>query len=309
MKVRRLLFLTLCLVSMGMFVSCDTNEELEVLGGTPPQPHKVSITVSTDANEASTRVSMDAGYKMTWEDGDKLSVVYTIDGTNYDDKFILESKSVDGKTGTFTCASSNLPTDGNTTVGVFYPYREIQNSYHYPIFRILYANHDVRTDDLEGMGHYAVMYAVNLTAVKGQLPKNITLSEKGVCFLHIPAGLTLFTGADGTLSVCSESIHINGPCFVVYMPTQFYFTDYKNSCGAVVFGSYYQASVVNGVLQRDIYVPFFPTATKNEAVVEISIIDNKNNTHKFKWTLPGRNYTAGKIYKVNATVMPAKAFI
>ena len=44
-------------------------------------------------------------------------------------------------------------------------------------------------------------------------------------------------------------------------------------------------------------------------LAERSIIDNKNNTHKFKWTLPGRNYTAGKIYKVNATVMPAKAFI
>lgn len=299
MKVHSLLFLTLCLVSMGMFVSCSS-EDVEVSGITSVKPHRVSITVSTGTDETFTRMSMGADYKMTWSDGDALSVVYSIDGTNYADKFVLESKSTDGKTGTFTCESSNLPTSGNTTVGVYYPWRSIDQSYSSPIFN-LYNESDVTSDTMESMGSYALMYALNITATNGRLPESINLSTKGVCFLHIPAGLTLFTGASGTHNIIREDIDVNSNYFVVYGPTECYIPDYKDCCRVFLLTA--EAKVIDGVLQRDIYVPFFPSATAIEATVALYV-----SNVKFSWTLPSRSYTAGKIYKVNATGMPAQAF-
>ena len=259
-----------------------------------------------DKAQANTRITyaldVDGIYKSVWNDGDALSVVYETGGQRYNDKFELATKSADGRTATFTApATTQLPATGTATVGVFYPYREAKHSNYPNIPSFMMLNpEDVTSDNLAGIGNYSIFYATGLTVTNRQMPL-INLSNAGTSFLRLPQGLQIFNNHTGTAEITEEILDINGFYLALYEPTAFNITSFINA--VFVSPAADNAKVMDGVLQRDVFIPFLIKEDyTNTADLHLEI-----DGTQYSWTLPSRTISAGRVYTVKPDKMPAKA--
>lgn len=252
MKAKLFFLATLALVA----ASCSKNAE------TPEAtPRTVTLTATLPADEPEGRLAYTRGesgtYKAKWNEGDALSVVYKLDKKNFNDKFSVSSISTDGRTATFTCRESNLPASGTVAAGIYYPYRPANNNgYIFPVINMSNPG-EVASDTREGMGNYAVFYALGVEATDAKFPHTIELTGRGSSFVRIAKGTPLFTGAPEEAKIIGEQLKVNGRHFAVYEPMEYFLPDYTNYIKIFLPSPEYpHAKIKNGVLQRDLYIPF-----------------------------------------------------
>ncbi len=297
MKINKLFFAALAL----MAASCTNHNLIDDV--TEAKPLTITVTLPDEA--PATRITYDFDvlngvYKGVWNDGDALSVVYKIGGQVYNDKFELATKSADGRTATFTApATTQLPATGTATVGVFYPYRQSNESYsNHPTICML-NNYDVTSDNLAGMGNYCILYATNLTVTNRQIPL-INLSNVATSFLRLPQGLQIFNNHTGTAEIWNEKLKANGFYLGWYAPEDFFITSYDTG---VKVNPNNSAEIKDGILQRDVFIPIM---IKENYTGTAELMLSVNGSH-YSWTLPSRTISAGKVYTVKQDKMPAQA--
>lgn len=296
MKINKLFFAVLAL----MAASCTNHNLIDDV--TEAKPLTITVTLPDEA--PATRITYDLDvvngvYKGVWNDGDALSVVYKIGGQVYNDKFELATKSVDGRTATFTApATTQLPATGTATVGVFYPYMPMDPNYNAPTISMT-NNSEVTSDNLAGMGNYCILYATNLTVTNRQMPL-INLSNVATSFLRLPQGLQIFNNHTGTTSIEMEILKANGFYYGMYKPDDFFILSYDS--GVNVFPKNF-AEIKDGILQRDVFIPIM-IKEDYTGTAELTLwVDGTG----YSWTLPSRTISAGKVYTVKQEKMPAIA--
>ena len=297
MKINKLFFAVLAL----MAASCTNHNLIDDV--TEAKPLTITVTLPDEA--PATRITYDFDvvngvYKGVWNDGDALSVVYKIGGQVYNDKFELATKSVDGRTATFTApATTQLPATGTATVGVFYPYMPMDPNYNAPTISMT-NNSEVTSDNLAGMGNYCILYATNLTVTNRQMPL-INLSNVATSFLRLPQGLQIFNNHTGTVKINREKLKANGFYLGIYKPDNFSILSYNN--GVSVFPENF-AEIKDGILQRDVFIPIM---IKEDYTGTAELTLRIDGLGYYSWTLPSRTISAGKVYTVKQDKMPAKA--
>lgn len=205
----RFLFLGLCCALAA--ISCTSIDDSA--SATKP----LTITLTKDDSATKTTFAADGtGLTRVWKEGDAVSVLYIVKETDspseaeyYNEKFVLSAGAGTTK-GTFTCASSHIPTTGTANVQILYPYTEDSSVYSFCLTRSL-ANQG--NGSLDNLGNYDWMYAKG-TFTEGVFSATSPL-ESQVSFLKIPQGTQLInvdaTNINLTLSVASDylstSIH------------------------------------------------------------------------------------------------------
>lgn len=295
MKINRFFLAAFALLA----ASCNNDKMIE----DTPEAKPLTITVTLPDEAPATRITydlVDGIYKGVWNDGDALSVVYKIGDQVYNDKFELASKSEDGRTAKFTApATTQLPADGTATVGVYYPYRPIDESYSHPVFSMTNNAFRVTSDDLAGIGNYCVLYATNLTVTNRQMPL-INLSNVATSFLRLPQGLQIFSNHTGTVKISMEELKANGFYLGVYEPDNFHIMSYDYGVSVYPKNS---AEIKDGILQRDVFIPIMIKEDyTGTAELKLWI-----GSEEYVWTLPSRTISAGKVYTVKQDKMPAKS--
>lgn len=169
--------------AIAALASCEKNEV-----ETAPSTRPVTITLTRGDEASDTRTTItkeESGFKRVWAADDAVSVIYTIDGTSYNDKFVLSSGA--GTTvATFTCAESHL--EGTLyQVRVLYPYTNKVNSSGL----WLQTPFDVQGDgSLENLGKYDVMLGTGNFA-EGTFTQVGGKMSYLPFFFRIPAGVQL----------------------------------------------------------------------------------------------------------------------
>lgn len=182
----RFLFLGLCCALAA--ISCTSIDDSA--SATKP----LTITLSKDDSTTKTTfATSDTGLTRVWKEGDAVSVLYIVKETDspseaeyYNEKFVLSAGAGTTK-GTFTCASSHIPTTGTANVQILYPYTEDSSVISYCLTRSL-ANQG--NGSLDHLGNYDCMYAKG-TFTDGVFSATSTL-ESEVSFLKIPKGTKLY---------------------------------------------------------------------------------------------------------------------
>ena len=201
----RFLFLGLCCTLAA--ISCTSIDDSA--NATKP----LTITLSKDDITTKTSFATDGygtGLTRVWKEGDAVSVIYIVkeaaespsEAEYYNEKFVLSAGAGTTK-GTFTCASSHIPTTGTANVQILYPYTNDSNVFDYYLTRSL-ANQG--NGSLDNLGNYDWMY------VKGTFTEGVFSAasplESQVSFLKIPQGTQLIdvdaTNINLTLSVASN---------------------------------------------------------------------------------------------------------
>ena len=192
----RFLFLGLCCTLAA--ISCTSIDD----SATATKP--LTINLSKDDSTTKTTFAADeTGLTRVWKEGDAVSVLYIVSETEYyNEKFVLSAGAGTTK-GTFTCASSHIPTTGTANVQILYPYTNDSNVFDYYLTRSL-ANQG--NGSLDNLGNYDWMY-VKGTFTEGVFSATSPL-ESQVSFLKIPQGTQLIdvdaTNINLTLSEASN---------------------------------------------------------------------------------------------------------
>lgn len=176
----RFLFLGLCCTLAA--ISCTSIDD----SATATKP--LTINLSKDDSTTKTTFAADeTGLTRVWKEGDAVSVLYIVSETEYyNEKFVLSAGAGTTK-GTFTCASSHIPTTGTANVQILYPYTEDSSADGNCWTRSL-ANQG--NGSLDNLGNYDWMYAKG-TFTDGVFSATSTL-ESQVSFLKIPKGTKLY---------------------------------------------------------------------------------------------------------------------
>ena len=185
MKTISNIFLGVC--CLAALSACNQNKEAL---STTEQPHEMSFTVSTGPETRSTLSKDGENLKRVWKAGDKMSVIFQKDGTNYNEIFTLTGG--DGTTkGTFSNPSSNLPTTGSLYVQLLYPAGEFFGG----TFWVRTSIDTQGNGSLSSAGDYDILTGYNLYITDGVFPAT-ELSGK-TSYLHIPTDLELIGNATG----------------------------------------------------------------------------------------------------------------
>ena len=193
MKITRFL-LGICCAGAAL-ISCSKADSPKV-----EETHPMSFTISTDDVPTKTTITYDgSSYSHTWKSGDAFSVISIVSETeSYMDKFVLTS-GAGTKTGTFSCATSHIPTTGSKQPTLVYPYTSVKSSNGLWWVRSL-ANQG--NGSLANLGDYAMIYAKPYF-VDGEFshwPSGGRPSLQ-VAFFKLPAGLQIVGNASGNHSV------------------------------------------------------------------------------------------------------------
>ncbi len=190
----RFLFLGLCCALAA--ISCTSIDDSA--SATKP----LTITLTKDDSTTKTTFATDGtGLTRVWKEGDAVSVLYIVKETDspseaeyYNEKFVLSAGAGTTK-GTFTCASSHIPTTGTANVKILYPYTEDSSVYSYFLTRSL-ANQG--NGSLDNLGNYDWM------SVKGTFTDGVfsaTSLESEVSFLKIPKGTKLLADENDATTI------------------------------------------------------------------------------------------------------------
>ena len=189
MKFTRFL-LGICCAAAAL-ISCSKADSPKV-----EETHPMSFTISTDDVHTKTTIAYDGtSYSHTWKSGDAFSILYYVDETEYyNDKFILTS-GAGTKTGTFSCATSHIPTSGVAYVRLIYPYTEAT-----------YYNSWVRSLANQGNGSLANLGDFDLIFARAEFNNGLfsmwlDAPCNQVAFFKLPAGLQIVGNSSGSHSV------------------------------------------------------------------------------------------------------------
>ena len=298
MKMKKTrLFLGVC--CMAALFACNKSEPVS------EGPHPMTITLSRgDAGTKTAFAVQGMNLDRTWKDGDAISAVYeypTGSGTFYNDKFELTAGG-GTTTGTFTCATSHIPTDETDfPVRITYPYSsswngttgELTNSFSY--------QGDGKLDDL---GKYEILasakYGDKYFSITSGVWQQTELTAQSV-ILHIPAGTQFLTGASGydyfdTVNISSM------PSGNVYSGLSF-----KNGIITYVDGS--PVSLANialndGKTVYDVYIAIMCAVDLTATDLVFScILGSNSNTYEF--TVNRRaGLSAGQLYHMDSAFSP-----
>ena len=264
-----------------------------------PERHPVSFELNID--NPGTKMALSAksgGLKATWVVGDKVAVTWGSESAQYEEFEVAELKD-DGRTAVFTNASSALPTSGNVTVGIYYPYISYDSSYGGWTPSILYSNYGYGgcyfsgvTPTLANAGKLILYGAWNIPVTDGVFPA-VSMQQLN-SLVKIPSGTstryesskpalqltnvyTLCFGTNNSYNV------INGNTGAIgYKKDQSNLSDYAN------------ASTKR--LTNDVYLPVFPGTYTD---VQLVLGNPEDNANKSVFPLGGKKIEAGKVYDIS----------
>lgn len=264
-----------------------------------PERHPVSFELNID--NPSTKMALTAesgGLKATWVVGDKVAVTWGSDSEQYEEFEVAELKD-DGRTAVFTNASSALPTSGNVTVGIYYPYISYDSSYGGWTPSILYSNYGYGgcyfsgvTPTLANAGKLILYGAWNIPVTDGVFPA-VSMQQLN-SLVKIPSGTstryesskpalqltnvyTLCFGTNNSYSVITGATGAIG-----YKKDQSNLSDYANAS--------------TKKLTNDVYLPVFPGTYTG---VQLVLGNPDDYATKSVFNLGDKTIEAGKVYDIS----------
>ena len=264
-----------------------------------PERHPVSFELNIDNPVTKMALSAESGgLKATWVVGDKVAVTWGSESAQYEEFEVAELKN-DGRTAVFTNASSAMPTSGNVTVGIYYPYISYDSSYKGWTPSILYTNYGFGgcyfrgvTPTLANAGKLILYGAWNINVTDGVFPA-VSMKQLN-SLVKIPSGTstryesskpalqltnvyTLCFGTNNSYNV------INGDTGAIgYKKDESNLSDYAN------------ASTKR--LTNDVYLPVFPGTYTD---VQLVLGNPEDNANKSVFPLGGKKIEAGKVYDIS----------
>lgn len=264
-----------------------------------PERHPVSFELNID--NPSTKMALTAesgGLKATWVVGDKVAVTWGSESEQYEEFEVAELKD-DGRTAVFTNASSALPTSGNVTVGIYYPYISYDSSYGGWTPSILYSNYGYGgcyfsgvTPTLANAGKLILYGAWNIPVTDGVFPA-VSMQQLN-SLVKIPSGTstryesskpalqltnvyTLCFGTNNSYSVITGATGAIG-----YKKDQSNLSDYANAS--------------TKKLTNDVYLPVFPGTYTG---VQLVLGNPDDYATKSVFNLGDKTIEAGKVYDIS----------
>ena len=265
-----------------------------------PERHPVSFELNID--NPGTKMALSAksgGLKATWVVGDKVAVTWGSESAQYEEFEVAELKN-DGRTAVFTNASSAMPTSGNVTVGIYYPYIPYDGSYEGWTPSILYSNYGYGgcyfrgvTPTLANAGKLILYGAWNITVTDGVFPAVSMLQLNSL--VKIPSGTStryesskpalqltnVYTLCFGTNN--SYKVITGGTGAIGYQKDQSNLSDYANAS--------------TKKLTNDVYLPVFPGTYTGVQLVLGNPADPAANKSVFN--LGDKTIEAGKVYDIS----------
>ena len=264
-----------------------------------PERHPVSFELNID--NPGTKMALTAesgGLKATWVVGDKVAVTWGSESEQYEEFEVAELKD-DGRTAVFTNASSALPTSGNVTVGIYYPYISYDSSYGGWTPSILYSNYGYGgcyfsgvTPTLANAGKLILYGAWNIPVTDGVFPA-VSMQQLN-SLVKIPSGTstryesskpalqltnvyTLCFGTNNSYSVITGATGAIG-----YKKDQSNLSDYANAS--------------TKKLTNDVYLPVFPGTYTG---VQLVLGNPDDYATKSVFNLGDKTIEAGKVYDIS----------
>ena len=264
-----------------------------------PERHPVSFELNID--NPGTKMALSAksgGLKATWVVGDKVAVTWGSESAQYEEFEVAELKD-DGRTAVFTNASSAMPTSGNVTVGIYYPYIPYDSSYEGWTPSILYLNYGYGgcyfsgvTPTLANAGKLILYGAWNIPVTDGVFPA-VSMHQLN-SLVKIPSGTStryesskpalqltnVYTLCFGTNN--SYKVITGGTGAIGYQKDQSNLSDYANAS--------------TKKLTNDVYLPVFPGTYTD---VQLVLGNPEDNANKSVFPLGGKTIEAGKVYDIS----------
>ena len=265
-----------------------------------PERHPVSFELNIDNPGTKMALSAESGgLKATWVVGDKVAVTWGSESEQYEEFEVAELKD-DGRTAVFTNASSALPTSGEVTVGIYYPYIPYDGSYKGWTPSILYSNYGYGscyfrgvTPTLANAGKLILYGAWNITVTDGVFPAvsmqqlnslvkipsgTSTRYESSKPALQLTNGYTLCFGKNDSYSVITGNTGTIG-----IKKDQSKLSDY--------------ADASTKKLTNDVYLPIFPGTYTGVQLILGDAEDLAANKKIF--SLGDKTIEAGKVYDIS----------
>ena len=286
MKITRFL-LGICCAAAAL-ISCSKADSPKV-----EETHPMSFTISTDDVPTKTTITYDgSSYSHTWKAGDAFSVIsiVTAESEYYMDKFVLTS-GAGTKTGTFSCATSHIPTSGDRQPTLIYPYTDVKNSFGWWVRSL----ENQGNGSLANLGDYALIYAKPYFKdgefshwPSGGRP------DFQVAFFKLPAGLQIVGNSSGSHSV---DIVLSGSGSTEVM-NEFLNSETKNTATTNTGDiSLTGVSITDGKLVQDTYIAFccrFSSLSSYDFVITV-----KEGTNSVSYSLNRTsNMSEGKVYNL-----------
>ena len=264
-----------------------------------PERHPVSFELNID--NPGTKMALSAksgGLKATWVVGDKVAVTWGSESAQYEEFEVAELKN-DGRTAVFTNASSAMPTSGNVTVGIYYPYIPYDGSYEGWTPSILYSNYGYGgcyfrgvTPTLANAGKLILYGAWDITVTDGVFPAVSMLQLNSL--VKIPSGTStryesskpalqltnVYTLCFGTNN--SYKVITGGTGAIGYQKDQSNLSDYANAS--------------TKKLTNDVYLPVFPGTYTG---VKLVLGNPEDYANKSEFNLGDKTIEAGKVYDIS----------
>ena len=264
-----------------------------------PERHPVSFELNIDNPGTKMALSAESGgLKATWVVGDKVAVTWGSEAEQYEEFEVAELKD-DGRTAVFTNASSALPTSGNVTVGIYYPYISYDSSYGGWTPSILYSNYGYGgcyfsgvTPTLANAGKLILYGAWNIAVTDGVFPA-VSMQQLN-SLVKIPSGTStryesskpalqltnVYTLCFGTNN--SYNVITGGTGAIGYKKDQSNLSDYANAS--------------TKKLTNDVYLPVFPGTYTG---VQLVLGDAEYLAHRSVFSLGDKTIEAGKVYDIS----------
>lgn len=264
-----------------------------------PERHPVSFELNID--NPGTKMALSAksgGLKATWVVGDKVAVTWGSESAQYEEFEVAELKD-DGRTAVFTNASSAMPTSGNVTVGIYYPYIPYDGSYEGWTPSILYSNYGYGgcyfrgvTPTLANAGKLILYGAWNIPVTDGVFPA-VSMQQLN-SLVKIPSGTStryesskpalqltnVYTLCFGTNN--SYKVITGGTGAIGYQKDQSNLSDYANAS--------------TKKLTNDVYLPVFPGTYTD---VQLFLGNPEDYANKSEFNLGDKTIEAGKVYDIS----------
>ncbi len=289
------LFSAAALAAMAaLSLSCNKVNDVQE----PVAPHPVSFELGLGV--PGTKVSMTqesdetgSWLKSAWEVGDEISVFWATDNQTTTDQyetFTVTAVSADGKTATFSNASSNMPSD--CTLGIYYPAKGHKGDawkswpYVYSALGSSTTGFEKSEVQLSGTGDWALYGKSGVTVTGGVIPA-VSLEQKS-SFLLIKAG-TVIAGLDDSSWFRFEGLKYS----LRANTTESSLRDYTD-----ISLKNMTISTANTV-PFDIYVPFVADGTQQTVTVKLE----KNNVPsavQYTKSLGTKTLEPGKVYDISA---------
>lgn len=291
------LYSVAALVAMAaLSLSCSKTDAVDA----SVAPHPVSFELGL--GEPGTKMSMTAeadGIKSAWEVDDEISVFWaTADETATDqyETFKVTAVSADGKSATFSNASSTMPND--CTLGIYYPAKP-HGGDGWKSWPYTYATNgggtglSIDNAKLSNAGKWA-LYGKSGVTVTGGVISAASLEQKS-SFLLIKAG-TVISGLS-TDAYYSYNIELTGLPYLFRANTTEQTTyTYKNETLTGL-----QVTTAD-TIPFDIYIPFVPNGSDETVVLKVQQIDTDGSPSSYVYTkdLGTKALQPGKVYDISA---------